>query len=58
MVMPSKTTAFSDDIVSDDTALTLPPNPQGDSGQVQPTSELTAIPKAEEFHSQIQTAHS
>jgi len=43
MVMPSKT-PLSNDIVSDDTALTLPPTRMV-TAPVQPTSELTAIPK-------------
>ena len=47
MVMPSKT-PLSDDIVSDDTALTLPPTRMV-TATVQPTSELTAIPKRRTF---------
>ena len=47
MVMPSKT-PLSDDIVSDDTALTLPPTRRV-TAPVQPTSELTAIPKRRTF---------
>jgi len=47
MVMPSKT-PLSDDIVSDDTALTLPPTRMV-TAPVQPTSELTAIPKRRNF---------
>ena len=47
MVMPSKT-PLSDDIVSDDTALTLPPTRMV-TAPVQPTSELTAIPKRRTF---------
>ena len=47
MVMPSMT-PLSDDIVSDDTALTLPPTRMV-TATVQPTSELTAIPKRRTF---------
>jgi len=47
MVMPSKT-PLSDDIVSDNTALTLPPTRMV-TAPVQPTSELTAIPKRRTF---------
>ena len=47
MVMPSKT-PLSDDIVSDDTALTLPATRMV-TAPVQPTSELTAIPKRRIF---------
>ena len=47
MVMPSKT-PLSDDIVSDDTALTLAPTRMV-TAPVQSTAELTAIPKRRNF---------
>jgi len=47
MVMPSKT-PLSDDIVSADTVLTPPPTRMV-TAPVQPTSELTAIPKRRNF---------